>query len=366
MWAVPLLPRPTVGTALRAGLLAVAAIRVARGARRSAPIVADTATSLDPLADVTVLIPARDEADRIGPCVRSLAPTGAQIVVIDDGSSDDTRAVAAAAGATVVSAGPLPPGWAGKTHALQVGLQIAATTVVVAVDADTRATPGFLPAVVEALGERTLVTAGARVDAPDARGRLVHASMLATLVYRFGPPGVAARRPSRTMANGQCMVFDRAAMVDAGGFGLVAGSLTEDVELARSLARSGHDVGFEDATAVLDVEGYGSAGDTLDGWGRSLALRETTAIPWMAADLAVVWSTMALPLPRLLARRGDVIDLAAIVLRFGVAVATRGAFRQQGWPLALAPLADPVVAARITAGAVRPARRWKGRTYPGP
>ena len=208
----------------------------------------------------------------------------------------------------MVDAGPLPTGWAGKARALQIGLETAATPIVVSVDADCRATPGFVAAMAEALAGHALVTAGARVHSPDLGERLVHASMLATLVYRLGPPGVRAPRAHRTLANGQCMVFDRHAVLEAGGFTPVAGNLVEDIALARHLAGRGLPVAFLDATGILEVEGYGSALGTLRGWGRSLALREVTSIPWMVADLAVVWAAMILPLPRLLSGRGDVVD----------------------------------------------------------
>lgn len=351
---------PDLGRVVRAGLLAVAAVRIGRGALREPALRADTSA---PPADVTVIVPARDEADRIGPCVRSLVAGGATVVVIDDGSTDGTRAVAEAAGARVIDAGPLPAGWVGKAHALQVGLEAAATPVVVSVDADCRADPGFVPAVVAALGDHVMVTAGARVSSDDPGGRMVHASMLATLLYRLGPPGVAARRPARTMANGQCMVFDRDAVLAAGGFGPVRGHLLEDLALARHLAVAGHPVAFVDATGILAVEGYGTVSETLRGWGRSLALGEVTSPAWLLADLAVVWSTMALPLPRLLAGRGDAVDVAALALRAGVVAATAPAFRPADVPVALAPLADLVVAAQLTAGAVRPNRTWRGRDY---
>ena len=271
--------------------------------------------------------------------------------------------MAESAGARVIDAGPLPPGWAGKAHALQVGLAATASPIVIAVDADTRAERGFVSAMVDALGDRIVVSAGARVDAPNAAGRLVHASMLASLLYRFGPPGIEPRSPDRIMANGQCMVVDRAALEAAGGFEPVAAKLTEDVALVRHLASQGHRVGFEDATRVLRVEGYGGAWQTWRGWGRSLALREVTSVPWSIADLVVVWSTMALPLPRLLARRGDAVDVVAVGLRGAVAVATAGAFRRRGWPLLLAPLADVPTAVCLTLGALRPSRRWRGRRY---
>jgi len=359
-------PRLRAGTAIRAGLLAVAVGRFLRGSAAEAPLapLADGhGRDDDPAAAMTVVVPARDEAERIGPCISSLVGQGAAVLVVDDGSTDATRAVAEAAGATVIDAGTLPAGWAGKAHALQVGLDAAETAVVVFVDADTRARAGFVAAAADSLGSATLVTAGARVDATGPGERWLHPSMLASLVYRLGPPGIRATTPSRTMANGQCMVVDRARLLAAGGFHPVRGALLEDLALARSLAGQGHDVRFLDAAEVLDVVGYGTLGDTWRGWGRSLDLRTVTPAGWQLLDLAVVWGAMALPLPRLLVGRGDAVDVAALAVRLGTLVGTRRAYTRRGVPYALSPLADSVVAARITAGSVRPSRRWRGRSY---
>ncbi|HEU5081768.1 MAG TPA: glycosyltransferase family A protein [Acidimicrobiales bacterium] len=355
----PLHPRPGAATLARAGLLALAVRRFARGARGTPALVPAVVGELD----VLVVVPARDEEERIGPCVSSLVGQGARVLVVDDGSSDRTRAVAEAAGATVIDAGPLPPGWAGKAHALQVGLDAAGAATVVFVDADTRAGEGFVGSVVGALGAATLVSAGARVDAASAGERWLHPAMLATLVYRFGPPGGRSARPNRTMANGQCTVVDRQALLDAGGFEPVRGSLLEDVALARHLAAAGHEVRFLDATDVLTVAGYGSLVGAWRGWGRSLDLRLVTPWPSQLLDLAVVWSGLALPLPRLLLRRGDAVDVAALAVRVGVLAGTRRAYLRRGLPYLLSPLADLAVAVRITAGTLRPSRRWRGRRY---
>jgi len=349
------------GVVVRAALLGTVVARFVRATAAEAPL-----TAVDPSTDqrdATVVVPARDEQDRIGPCVASLTGQGATVIVVDDGSTDRTRDVATAAGATVIDAGPLPNGWAGKAHALQLGLEAASTPVVVFVDADTRARNGFVAAAVDALGESTLVTAGARVLAADVGERWLHPSMLTSLVYRLGPPGVVPADPTRTMANGQCMVVDRARLLDAGGFEPVRGNLLEDLALARSLAGRGHDVRFLDGTAVIDVQGYGSLGATWRGWGRSLDLRSVTLPAAQALDLAVVWSAMALPLPRLLAGRGDAVDVAALLVRAATLVGTRGAYERRGLPYLLSPLADVPVAARLTAGSVRPSRSWRGRSY---
>ncbi|MFP5320867.1 MAG: glycosyltransferase [Acidimicrobiia bacterium] len=159
------------------------------------------------------------------------------------------------------------------------------------------------------------------------------------------------------------MVVDRAALLAAGGFEPVQGALLEDLALARHLAAEGHEVRFVDGTAVLDVEGYGSLAATWGGWGRSLDLAPVTAPAWQVLDLAVVWAALALPLPRVLARRGDVVDVIALALRIGTLVGTASAYRRRGLPYWLSPLADPAVAARITVGTLRPSRRWRGRRY---
>lgn len=350
------------GALARAVLLGIAVGRFVRGTAAERAMAPPDGADPSPRRAV-VVVPARDEEHRIGPCVASLVADGAEVLVVDDGSTDRTREVAEAAGATVVPAGALPDGWAGKAHALHVGLGVGDAPVVVFVDADTRARPGFVAAAVDALADATLVTAGAQVDATDAGERWLHPAMLTSLVYRLGPPGVVPTRPERTMANGQCMVVDRRRLLDAGGFEPVRGALLEDLALARSLAGRGHDVRFLDGTAVLRVEGYGSLAGTWRGWGRSLDLSAVTPPAWQALDLAVVWSAVALPLPRLLTGRGDAVDVAALLVRLGTLAGTRGAYVRRGLPYWLSPLADLAVAARITAGTIRPNRRWRGRTY---
>ncbi|HOT51756.1 MAG TPA: glycosyltransferase family 2 protein, partial [Candidatus Hydrogenedentes bacterium] len=55
--------------------------------------------------NVSIVIPAFNEAGAIGPVVESLRVRlpEAELIVVNDGSSDDTASIAEAAGATVVS-----------------------------------------------------------------------------------------------------------------------------------------------------------------------------------------------------------------------------------------------------------------------
>jgi hypothetical protein len=74
-----------------------------------------------PLGDLAVIIPAKDEADRIGATVAAASglPGVDIVVVVDDGSADDTGAKAAAAGAHVVR----HPRNRGKAAAMETGAE---------------------------------------------------------------------------------------------------------------------------------------------------------------------------------------------------------------------------------------------------
>ena len=94
---------------------------------------------------VSVVMPARDEAETVAgivTCLRAqLVPAGLvdEVIVVDDRSTDATAAVAAAAGARVVTAGTLleDEGWGpGKGRAMWEGLYAASGDLVVYLDAD--------------------------------------------------------------------------------------------------------------------------------------------------------------------------------------------------------------------------------------
>jgi dolichol-phosphate mannosyltransferase len=340
--------------------------RIGRGARRDPGLIAAPGTV--PGRTVSVVIPARDEADRIGPLLAALAgdPQAAEVLVVDDESSDATASVAADAGARVLTGRPLPHGWVGKPWALQQGLEAATGHWVVALDADVVPSPGLLGALVDAAGSGALdlLTAGGRFRCDTPGQRLLHPAMLATLVYRFGPPGTRRRVPHhRVQANGQCTIARRRALVAAGGYGPVRGNLTDDVALARHLARAGWRVGFADATGALEVRMHESGADVWRSWGRSLPMADVTSRGWQVLDLAVLWLAVALPPWRLVTGRGDHLDAALVATRWALLLGLAPAYAHRGPWWWASPATDLPVALRLTWGTLRPGRTWRGRTY---
>lgn len=99
---------------------------------------------------VVAVVPARDEADRIGATVRAIAELAGEIVVVDDSSTDATGPVARAAGAKLVSA----PRRLGKGGALELGISAVEgdPDLWILADADLGATAKGLAALVEEVG----------------------------------------------------------------------------------------------------------------------------------------------------------------------------------------------------------------------
>ncbi|TDC79956.1 glycosyltransferase [Actinomadura sp. 7K507] len=339
----------------------VVAARLARGRDRPPPLAANSG-EVEP---VSVVIPARDEEDRIEACLAPLRadPAVREVIVVDDRSRDGTAKLAARSGATVVAGAPSPPGWVGKQWALRQGVEAAAGPVVVLLDADTRPKAGLCAALAELLDAWDLVSAGPRFVTGGVAEQALHASLLTTLVYRFGPIGPAAKSPGRVLVNGQCMAFRKSAMVEADAFGRVRRHLTDDVALGRLLARDGWKVAFVDAGALLEVDMHASAADVWRQWGRSIALRDVTTPGRLAGDLAVVWLAAALPVLRLVAGRPKPLDLALLGQRLLLTAALWGSYREPGPGLILSPLLDPAAAIRLALSALRPGRTWRGRTY---
>ena len=131
---------------------------------------ADDAIAVAANGRLLVVIPALNEAARIG---RVIAGTreqhDADVVVVDDGSSDDTAAVALVHGATVLRA----PLWQGAWGAIQTGIRYGVRqgySGVVTMDADGQHEPGYLPELLEAAKRADVVIAAC----PSRGSRLRH------------------------------------------------------------------------------------------------------------------------------------------------------------------------------------------------
>lgn len=219
------------------------------------------------LPSASVLVPARNEAARIGAALgawlaQTCRPT--EVIVLDDESTDATaeRARGAAAGAPwarVLAGAPKPPAWTGKSFACHQLAQVARGDVLVFADADVTPAPEALAALLAAFAEpgTDAVTVLPRHAASSRLGR--HALPIQSWVLAcFYPLWLAGRRPTALLAaaNGQLLAVRRGAYEAVGGHRAVGRSLAEDAELGRRLGAAGVRVRLLDGSDLVSCQGY--------------------------------------------------------------------------------------------------------------
>lgn len=245
----------------------------------------------DLLGAVSVVVPARDE-ERSLPTMLGSLPPGTEVLVVDDGSSDDTAAVAVAAGARVVPAGDVPPGWIGKSWACARGAAETGGSTVVFVDADVRFAAGGLAGVAEEVATaRGLVS----VQPFHEPGRPVeHLAQLFNVVSfaatDAGSPLGRRRGPSG--AFGPVLATSRSDYEAVGGHAAVRGSIVDDVALAERYRAAGLPVTVLAGGEAVGFRMYPAGlGQLVEGFTKNLAtgagsVRRTTVV------LVVAWSTL--------------------------------------------------------------------------
>lgn len=226
--------------------------------------------------EVSVLVPARNEAAAIGGCARAvLASRGVslELVILDDGSTDGTsdivRELAAAdARVRLVGGRPLPPGWCGKQHACLQLAEAAAHDTWIFLDADVRLEPDAARRCVAFLDESRVALASGFPRQLTAAALdwlllpLIHFILLGYLPLARSrvdnAPGLAA-------GCGQLFVTRRAGYLRSGGHAAIRSSLHDGIKLPRAYRRAGLTTDVFDASDIASCRMYSRSRDVWHG-----------------------------------------------------------------------------------------------------
>ncbi len=258
---------------------------------------------------LSVIVPARNEEDCIGECLRSLASQSDavfplavewEILLVDDGSTDRTKAMAQGMeGVTVVEARPLPKGWTGKANAVWTGAQQAKGEWLLFTDADTMHEPGDL---IRAMHEAdkakvAMLSYSPRQIVTGFWQRALMPLVFCELALAYPPEKVSNPESTLAAANGQFILVKREAYFAAGGHAAIADSVLEDVALARRIKRRKAGLRFRYAPDALSTRMYRSFGQMYEGWTKNLALlfgNSLALAAWRVIDLLLLIGLPAL------------------------------------------------------------------------
>ena len=207
-------------------------------------------TSQGSWPSVTVVIPARNEAECIGETIRSLLaqdyPRDFQIVLVDDQSSDGTANVAYRAAEALravyrlmlVPGKPLPEGWTGKPWAMKQGVERAsalAPSYLLLTDADIVYTPGVLTWLVTQAEAKqlALVSLFAKLRCEDLPERALIPAFC--FFFQMIYPFAWVNDPRRRIAGaaGGCMLLRPKVLQAAGGIEAIRNVVIDDCALAK-------------------------------------------------------------------------------------------------------------------------------------
>jgi hypothetical protein len=355
---------------------ALAAVGAAHSAL-NAVLLRRAAVDPPPVAEpVSVLIPARDEAGHIGPCLDHVLAqqdvAALDVVVYDDGSTDGTADLARERSVRVLTGGDLPAGWLGKPHACQRLAEAAdpRSRILIFLDADVRLRPTAVAAAVDAARRWSfdLVSMYPRLEAVTIAERLVQ-PLLPWSWMTFLPLRAAENspRPSLTAAGGQFLAVRRSGYDLVGGHAAVRGEVLEDMALARIMKSAGGRVGLVDASEVASCRMYAGWGELRDGYQKSLGAAFGSPV---GAALAMVGLGAVYVVPAIAAAAGIRAGLTGYAAAAAGRVVCGWRTGSRWWPDALAHPASVAALIGLT-GRSALARRsgraqWKGRAVSGP
>jgi len=200
---------------------------------------------------VSIMVPARNEAENIKMCVTSLLKqdyANIEILILDDNSTDDTslivkRIAEKDSRVKLITGKPLKDGWIGKSYACHQLAKHARGRYFLFTDADTL---HFKNAVSSTIGCLIKNKLDALSAIPKQIMVGIHERLVVTWVH-FGILSLLplilikkSKYPLFCTANGQCMLFKREVYRKIGGHKSIKTKILEDIHISKQVKRHGY------------------------------------------------------------------------------------------------------------------------------
>ena len=345
------------------------------------------------LIELTVIVPARNEEQSIGECLKSLVAQSEnvfelgrdwELIVVDDHSTDRTAEIARSfPGVSVAEAANLEKGWTGKNSAIWTAARRARGKWILFTDADTIHEPGDLRrAMHEAARHKVgMLSYSPRQLVSGVWQRALMPLVFSELALAYPPSKVSDPNQRVAAANGQFLLVEREAYRKLGGHPSVKDRVLEDVELAFIAKRRRVGLRFRYAPDALNTRMYRTTGAMIEGWTKNLALLFNNAVAtalWKALDLVLLvglpWLAVHLWRAQFTFKGWEWLSPGLVLMLLWARTLFRFYARvaKSNFPFtdcAISPLGLPLFIALLYRSwfkhkVIRQVS-WKGRTYPG-
>lgn len=329
------------------------------------------------LSDLTVLVPARNEAPQIAITLAAIANQGSglRIILVDDQSEDGTAEIARGLGVqnlTIVAGETPPAGWVGKLWALEQGRKQVQTAITLLLDADIELKPGTMAALRATMQD-------ARLDfvslmAHLRMGGFWEKLLVPAFVYFFKLlyPFRLSNSPTTRFiaaAAGGCIMLRTPVLETIGGFAAIKDALIDDCALARLVKQNGFKTWIGLTHSAISQRPYTTLRSFWDMVART-AFSQLRYSFWLLTICTIGMVTMfAVPVLGIVANDGVILGAAAttfVIMASTYLPILKFYERTPYWALAL-PLIGTLFLAMTWSSAIRYLRgeksRWKGRTY---
>lgn len=281
------------------------------------------------LSDISVIIPARNEASQISRTLQALIEQGENlhVIVVDDQSQDDTANQARSfqhLDLSVIDGQALPQGWTGKLWALQQGISAIQRPITVLLDADITLAPGVLAELRDKMQQQklALVSVMAQLSMRTYWEKL----LLPAFIYYFKQlyPFALSNNPRIKFvaaAAGGCIMIKSDTLKVIDGFAGIKATLIDDCALARRVKQKGYSTWLGLSRDVYSHRPYGGLGPIWEMVSRTAFHQLKYSLSLLLIVTAIFVTIYALPWLGLFSnstfgRTGSALSLAIMMVMY--------------------------------------------------
>lgn len=230
---------------------------------------------------VSILIPARDEAENILGLLQSIKEQDYQnyeVIVLDDNSSDGTYNLIEKFSKDnhkfkIVKGKELPKGWLGKNYACHQLSKLATGNYLLFLDADEEIKRGFINSLISrtengglsllsVFTNQVMQSIGEKLTVP-----LMHFILLNLLPLRLVR---VSNNPAFSAASGQCMFFKASNYHDFQWHKKVQNKVVEDVEIMKLVKQEGFKTEALLANGLIYCRMYKNLNESINGFSKNI------------------------------------------------------------------------------------------------